>query len=106
MLDLQNMTIAELETIKTQASKLLKTKTYAELKKLKKSHAGKTLSTNEIANILQCNPCAVYGIITNNMSTKEYNHTKKKIKKQYVNTENPNDTMTITQERTYYTIVK
>ena len=106
MLELQNMNIAELEAIKTQITKILKEKTDIELQKLKEAYAGRTLSTNEVAGILQCNPCAVYSIITNNLYRAEYKHTKKKVTKQYVNVKNPNDIMTVTKERTYYTIMK
>ena len=106
MLELQNMNIAELEAIKTQITKILKEKTNIELQKLKEAYAGKTLSTNEVANILQCSPCAVYKIITNNLFIKEYKYTKKKVTKKYVNVENPHDTMFVTKECTYYTIME
>ena len=106
MLDLQNMTIAELEELKKTIDITLSDKCLHALNKLATEHAGETLSTDEIANIMQCKWQAVYPLmLTLNISEKSYRERKKTTTK-YINIENPNDTMTVTKERTYYTIVK
>ena len=106
MLDLQNMTIAELEELKHTIDIALSDKCLYALDKLATEHAGETLSTAEIANIMQCKQQAVYPLmLTLNISEKIYRERKKTTTK-YINIENPSDTMTVTKERTYYTIVK
>ena len=105
MLDLQNMTIAELEELKNTIKIALSNKSLEALNRLAAKHGGETLSTVEVANILQCKWQAVYPLmLTLNISKKSYRH-RRKTTTQYVNIENPNDTMFVTRERTYYTII-
>lgn len=106
MLDLQNMTIAELEELKKTINIALIDKTWHALNKLVTEHAGETLSTAEVANIMQCKWQAVYSLmLTLNIKEKSYRE-RKKVTTHYVNIDNPNDTISVTRERTYYTIVK
>lgn len=107
MLNLQNMTIAELEELKKNIDIALSDKCRHALNKLATEHAGETLSTAEIANIMQCKWQAVYSLmLTLNANNEKKYRKRKKVTTHYVNVDNPNDTMSVTRERTYYTIVK
>lgn len=105
MLDLQNMTIAELEELKKTINIILSDKSWNALNKLVAEHGGETLSTQEIANIMQCKWQAVYHLMLPSIIDKRSYHRREKITKQYVNINNPNDTMIVTKECTYYTII-